>query len=309
MTVLERRLRDACKAGAKSATVSAARIPLPADIHMDVKWVEPGESPPVGVRVVPGNECAGVPIKDDASRRQAEWALCRSLSKFHQGPTDALINRHFSQRITRWLSRTSIRPNHVTLVAGVVGLAASASLLFGRGWLGTWAAIALGGVLMQIQSVLDSCDGELARLTWRFSRLGQWLDNIADDVLDSVFIAGLGWAADGWWFWLGLAGGILRASTQVLQYWEISKVGWEFNNFRWWFETGKEIDALYDPISPLTWLRSLGRRDVYVIVWCILLALDQPAIAAGYGTAVAASSFGMMALHVVIMTARRATLR
>src|SRR5262249_28043354 len=48
----------------------------------------------------------------------------------------------------------------------------------------------MGAVLFQAQSVLDGCDGEMSRLTFRGSRLGEWLDTIGDDLTNYGFFAG-----------------------------------------------------------------------------------------------------------------------
>src|SRR6185503_3179374 len=78
-----------------------------------------------------------------AARGRAEWALIRRMNKSFEGPVDALINWRFSMRITRVLARRSlaVTPNHVTVVAIVVGLVAS--WLASRGGYGMFA---VGGV-------------------------------------------------------------------------------------------------------------------------------------------------------------------
>jgi len=111
------------------------------------------------------------------------------MNKSFEGPVDALSNWRFSMRLTRLLARRSlaVTPNHVTIAAIAVGLAAA--------WLasrGGHALFALAGVLLELNSILDSCDGELARLRFQYSRLGQWLDNLADDVVDNVFLIAVG---------------------------------------------------------------------------------------------------------------------
>src|SRR5687768_16116519 len=77
MTVLERHLREGGRAGIRRATISAAPVSLPADLPVQVTWVEPGTPPPEGAKVVAGHVCADVPIEDEASRLRAEWALCK----------------------------------------------------------------------------------------------------------------------------------------------------------------------------------------------------------------------------------------
>ena len=55
-------------------------------------------------------------------------------------------------------------PNHVTIAAILVGL--FASLLASRG--DVRRRVALAGVLLELNSILDSCDGELARLRYQY---------------------------------------------------------------------------------------------------------------------------------------------
>ena len=62
----------------------------------------------------------------------------------------------------------------------------------------------------------------------------------------------------------------------------------DFNKFRWWFESEKaSLDEVYDWKSPLTWVRSLGRRDVIVFFWIVLAAVGLPGIALAYGAVIA----------------------
>ena len=88
-------------------------------------------------------------------------------------------------RITRVLARRSlaITPNHVTIVAIVVGLVAC-----GLASIGAYAHVALAGVLLQVNSILDSVDGELARLRYQYSKLGQWLDKPPADPVDRAVV-------------------------------------------------------------------------------------------------------------------------
>jgi phosphatidylglycerophosphate synthase len=44
-------------------------------------------------------------------------------------------------------------------------------------------------VLFQMQSVLDGCDGEISRITYRGSKAGEWFDTIGDDLTNYSFFA------------------------------------------------------------------------------------------------------------------------
>lgn len=116
---------------------------------------------------------------------QAENALYLSLRKPQDGWVSRSINRHLSLAVTRRLVRTGLRPNQVSGAILLVGLASGvcAALMGPTG-------LAVGAVLFQAQSVLDGCDGELSRLTFRGSRAGEWLDTVGDDLTNYSFFTG-----------------------------------------------------------------------------------------------------------------------
>jgi len=89
------------------------------------------------------------------------------------------INRPLSRRLSVALSKTPLTPNHITLVSffmgllGAVGLAGTDPLF--------WIA---GGILIQIASIVDGCDGEVARIKLLQSPQGAWLDTVLDRYSD-----------------------------------------------------------------------------------------------------------------------------
>jgi phosphatidylglycerophosphate synthase len=80
---------------------------------------------------------------------------------------------------------TPLRPNHVTLIGTAIGLAGAA--LLARG---TYAAGVCGTLLFVVAAIVDGCDGEVARLTFRESAFGQKLDVTTDNVVHlAIFVA------------------------------------------------------------------------------------------------------------------------
>lgn len=298
LTVLARRLLEAQYGGATKAVVACAgEVPAHDKLAIDIERVPEGSAAPAGAEVVRADEVAGVRLDSERARRRAEWLHMKSLPKSFQGPVDALINCHISLRITRLLARTPVTPNQITIVALLVGIAATAFLIYG-----TRTAVAVGGVLMAVQSIVDSCDGELARLRYQFSKLGQWLDNVLDDVVDTALMVGLGFAAGGsLWPWVGGAAAAGRVFTQLTLYWQVTRAGGRFWDFRWWFETDvSSMDEVYDPTSPLAWARSLGRRDVYLFAWAVLCVAGVPVGAVGYAAVMSAVFVCMTLIHLVV---------
>ena len=83
------------------------------------------------------------------------------------------------------LARLRVPPPVVVLSAGAAGCAAAVEL--GRGSL----LVAAG--LVQLKTLLDNADGQLARLTGRTSAFGRYLDSELDLVVNAALFAALGW--------------------------------------------------------------------------------------------------------------------
>jgi archaetidylinositol phosphate synthase len=81
-----------------------------------------------------------------------------------------------------------VPPPAVVLASAAGGLGGAVEL--GRGHL---LAAAL---LIQLKTVLDNADGQLARLSGRVSALGRYLDSECDLLVNAALFAALGWYAD-----------------------------------------------------------------------------------------------------------------
>ena len=124
----------------------------------------------------------GLRVVDEPSRRAAEDAVFGALYR----PDLGFVARRFNKPLSIWLTRhvlvrTAVTPNQITLFAAAVGLLGG--ILIATGAYG-WAV--LGLACEHLQSVLDGCDGELARVRFQQSKLGAWLDTFVDDVLNVV---------------------------------------------------------------------------------------------------------------------------
>ncbi len=121
-----------------------------------------------------------------------EKTLLGRLVKPTDGWVARSINRPISTRISRWLVRTPITPNLVTLATFLSGLLGAWFVLDGAYWM-----VLTGALLFQISSVLDGCDGEVAVLTFRESKYGSWLDTITDNLTYLAFFSAVVWAYAG----------------------------------------------------------------------------------------------------------------
>src|SRR5574337_759416 len=131
-----------------------------------------------------------VRISNQADLRHAEWWLLRGLIK----DTEGFMSRHFERKIslavTRRLVRTDITPNQMTAVSVAIGVGGALFFLSSAP-----AYQLVGALLFLLHSILDGCDGEIARLKYHESRFGGLLDFWGDNAVHSaVFVCiGLGW--------------------------------------------------------------------------------------------------------------------
>lgn len=128
-------------------------------------------------------------LDDLSAFKRAEKALLMLVQgKAHDGPISRFLNRPISIRITSLLVNTPITPNQVTILS--FSLAIMASFLM---TLGSYLWFALGGIMVQVASIIDGCDGEIARLKWQQTEYGAWLDAVLDRYADAFLIGAITW--------------------------------------------------------------------------------------------------------------------
>ena len=137
---------------------------------------------------------AGLPADPESVRaltsaadvRGTESWLLQSLIKRNEGFMSRHVERRVSLAVTRRLVETSVTPNAVTLISVAIGL------LGALGFLSPAPAFQLAGALLFLtHSILDGCDGELARLKFLESRWGAVLDFWGDNVVHVAVFAAL----------------------------------------------------------------------------------------------------------------------
>lgn len=113
----------------------------------------------------------------------------RKLNSWLMKPTDGIFartNRKISIPISRQIIRFPITPNMVSLFTLGVSFAAGAFLALGGYW-----NMLTGAVLSWLASVLDGCDGEVARLKLQESAFGCWLETVCDYLYYLFIFAGM----------------------------------------------------------------------------------------------------------------------
>jgi 1L-myo-inositol 1-phosphate cytidylyltransferase / CDP-L-myo-inositol myo-inositolphosphotransferase len=155
---------------------------------------------------------------DDAERR-----LLRRLVKDTDGFMARHVERPISLRIARRLASTAITPNQITLLSVGIGLSGALFFLCSQ-----WVCQTVGALLFLAHSILDGCDGELARLKFQETRFGGIIDYWGDNV---VHIAVFGCMAIGWTLsvgalWpslLGVAAALGNLGSAWLVYWRVMR--------------------------------------------------------------------------------------
>ena len=159
--------------------------------------------------------------------------------------------------IVRPLRTTSVTPNHLTTVSLFVVLAAGVLFAIGAPVAANW-----GAAFYMLATLLDHCDGELARLTGKTSRFGHFYDlaaggagyvllfigigvGLRDDVALGVKAPVLGVVA-------GIAIGIIVILRMVMEE-KGGKSATEQPSL-----AGFEIEDILYLIGPITWLGGLA---------------------------------------------------
>ncbi len=111
--------------------------------------------------------------------------LRKELSKPEDGLVSRYLNRPISTRISLFAYRKGfgITPTAVSLISFILALSGSALLAI------RWFIPA--GLLVQLSSITDGVDGEIARLFHKASPWGGYLDSVLDRISDVAIVIGL----------------------------------------------------------------------------------------------------------------------
>jgi hypothetical protein len=134
------------------------------------------------------------PLSADAALEAAERihdhdedeVLLDSAVKASDGFFTTFFVSPYSRYIARWCARRGFTPNQVTTVSLFIGLLAALGFATGERW-----GLIAGAILLQAAFTTDCVDGQLARYTRTFSKLGAWLDSIFDRTKEYLCFAGL----------------------------------------------------------------------------------------------------------------------
>ena len=266
--------------------VSIPKVEAPISDSSD-SWTQLYESSKTASRPRPPGRAQSVwqYVDNFAEIHACEKAFLRRAGKPQDGIVSRLINRPISRTITRVLLRYQITPAAWTLSMLVLPVASFFVLLRGD-----YFAFLVGVAIFQIYSVLDGCDGEIARAKYLESEKGGRLDTWTDIFGGFIFVFGLGYglyrkhsaAANAWYY-------VLQAIACVLL---IAINEWRLRGGR--SERNVPVDALVPTLYPrhqeliqhsgilllgeklVWWLVQLTKRDISIFVFFLLAAASRP---------------------------------
>jgi phosphatidylglycerophosphate synthase len=159
---------------------------------------------PSGEDVSSGRARLALRVTAPGDLAEAEAAIRRASYKDTDN-TLARFNRRISLPISVALIRTPLTANQLSILLVAIGFYAAWLFSIGHYWTGV-----LGAFLSLAASVLDGCDGEIARLKYQESALGCWIETFGDYSYYIAIFAGLTIGAvrqthAGVFYWIGAA--------------------------------------------------------------------------------------------------------
>src|SRR5436189_101419 len=194
------------------------------------------------------------------------------MSKTKDGFDSRFLNRPISRRITSVLLKFPIHPSTWTISICVLPLIAGVFLVRGD-----YVSIVIGAAIFQVFSILDGCDGEIARAKNLESKLGERLDYFCDFIASLLYVLTLG---------LGLhrsSEGIVCAVLITVNEWLLrggrSQSAIAPSDLHESFYARHHVMIGHSGLLNLGerfvwWLFQLTKRDMAVVVFLMLALLD-----------------------------------
>jgi archaetidylinositol phosphate synthase len=98
------------------------------------------------------------------------------------------VFRPLAHPLVLLFARFRVPPPLVVAAAGAAGIAAAVELARG--------SFLVAALLVQLKTLLDNADGQLARLTGRTSAFGRYLDSEVDLLVNAALFAALAWTTE-----------------------------------------------------------------------------------------------------------------
>ena len=210
------------------------------------------------------------------------------MSKPQDGFISRFLNRPISRRVTGVLLKFPIAPNAFTITIFVFPLIATVFLVRGD-----YLSLVIGAAIFQVFSILDGCDGEIARSKNLESKFGERLDNVCDFLASLLYVLALGLGLHRW------TEGIICAALITINEWLL-----RYSTGRMWADSSALNESFYERHHGMIehsgliglgerfvwWLFQLTKRDMALFVFFALALLGYANWILNLWTIVAAAS-------------------
>lgn len=168
-----------------------------------------------------------------------------------KGSGDGFVARYLNRRISPKISEILVdyvEPIHMTLFSFVVGITAAVMAFINP---------PIGGLLYQLNSILDGVDGEIARAAMKTSKFGGYFDSILDRYVDfSVLLALALYLNPNLWEWVVVSLAIFGSAM----------VSYSTERYK-----GEYFVDIYKAVPQMKYL--LGKRDERIfltMIFCLI---------------------------------------
>ena len=203
---------------------------------------------------------------------EAERKLLKGVLKASDGPVARYINRPISTALSRLVVNTPITPNQISVSTLVISLVSA-----GFAARGGYVGFLIAGLLFQIASIVDGTDGEVAKLTFRTSQRGEWIDTVCDNISYLAFLLGLIvgvyrsplpalYYQTGILGFIAGAGSILNLAFSVRR----QKRSGSFLSVRYGYEDGTGLGSRVMRVAHF-----MGKRDFFAFLALVLAVVGQ----------------------------------
>ncbi len=199
---------------------------------------------------------------------RAKDVIFSNVGKTATGWIAVNINGRFSIPLSRHLVKTSLTPNMISVLINVIGILSGPFYALGHP--------VIAAICMQIATILDRCDGEVARVKLMETKKGQWVDTISDQVSMLSFYIGLPIG----YYILAQSNWIIAVGFMNVFFY-LFFIAWSFYFLLKYTDSGSlvaymDVDNLIDEKKTtvvrkfISFLRPLGRRNIYSIAFLVL---------------------------------------
>jgi CDP-L-myo-inositol myo-inositolphosphotransferase len=194
------------------------------------------------------------------------------MSKPQDGFVSRFLNRPISGRMTRLLVKFPIHPTAFTASIFVLPVVAGLFLLRGD-----YFSVLLGAAIFQVFSILDGCDGEIARAKNLESKFGERLDNFCDFLGSLIYVLALGSGLHH--SKEGVACALLITANELVLRWGTGAKRMASEDFHESFYARHHGMIGHSGLLDLGerfvwWLFQLTKRDVAIFVFLLLAVLN-----------------------------------